>query len=142
MALRILSALLILPVLEIIVLIRLVGTIGFFPTFLIVIAGGLLGIFILRVQGLGAMSRAQDALAKGELPALELLESGFIGLGGLLLLIPGVISDFLALFCLVPVIRRRFAEYLLQRNFMSPSNQGMQSPDNGSVIEGEFKRDP
>jgi UPF0716 protein FxsA len=63
-----------------------------------------------------------------------------MGLGALLLIIPGFITDGLALFCLLPPVRARLADWLMARGFqLRPGEQPEQ--DGPLTIEGEFKRD-
>lgn len=134
-----LLALLILPVLEIYLLIRLIGALGFVLTLALLLSAAAVGMALLRTQGLSTWMRVQEALARGESPAREVIESGLVAVGGLLLVIPGFVSDLLALCCLIPASRRRLAIFLLGRH------PGMQPPaaeaDGRLTIEGEFRRE-
>jgi UPF0716 protein FxsA len=135
-----LIALISLPILEIALLIKLVGALGFILTALLLVAAASLGMYFLREQGLNTWMQTQQALARGELPARQMFESGLVGLGALLLIIPGVLTDVLALLCLVPPIRRRIADFLLTRHFGLKSEAGPERK--GPItIEGEFRRD-
>jgi UPF0716 protein FxsA len=134
-----LVALLSLPILEIYLLIHLIGALGFVLTLVLLLSAAALGMSLLRSQGLSTWMRVQHALARGEMPAREMLESGLIGAGGLLLLIPGFLSDILALFCLIPATRQSLALYLL-KNYVTVPPQATESGGR-LTIDGEFKRD-
>jgi UPF0716 protein FxsA len=135
-----LFALLSLPILEIYVLVKLIGALGFLLTLALLLGAAAFGMSLLRVQGFSTLLRVRQALERGELPALEMVESGLVAAGGLLLLIPGFLSDILALGCLIPAIRHRLALHLLKNHIMAPPVP--ESRARGRItIEGEFKRE-
>jgi UPF0716 protein FxsA len=149
------------PVLELFVLVRVGMSIGFLPTFLLVVAGSMLGIFVIRVAGLATAMRARESLARGELPAQQMMDGLVMTVGGGLLLLPGFISDVLGLICLLPFTRRLLATKVRQRAEDQASRQrafaddlrsagsthpgagrpGARQPEviEGEVIEGEFE---
>lgn len=94
------------PVLELFLLVRVGMSIGFLWTFLLVVATSMLGLFVMRVAGFATALRARESLARGELPAQEMLEGLMVAVGGGLLLLPGFISDILGVICLLPITRR------------------------------------
>lgn len=104
-----------LPLIELYVLIKVGTIIGAFPTVAIVVGTAFLGIYLLRQQGLSNYRRMQTSLAKGETPAREMVEGLIIVVGGVLLLIPGLITDFLGICCLIPPIRRVIIDLWLRR---------------------------
>ncbi|ROR29599.1 FxsA family protein [Inmirania thermothiophila] len=122
-----------LPLAEIYVLIRVGGWIGAGWTVLGVVGTAVLGVALLRAQGLATLARAHRALERGELPALELLEGAVLVVAGALLLTPGFITDTLGFLCLVPPLRRE-----LLRRFLASRTLPPQGP---VVIEGEFRRE-
>ncbi|MGX2041162.1 FxsA family protein [Methylocaldum sp. MU1018] len=134
-----LLALLGLPILEIYLLIKLIGSLGFFPTLLLLLGAAALGTFLLRIQGWTTWFRVQQALARGELPAREIIEGGLVAAGGVLLLIPGFISDLLALFCLLPVTRKRIAQRILESSVARSAEKTAR--ETRYTIEGEFRRE-
>jgi UPF0716 protein FxsA len=126
------------PFIEIYLLIRMTGVIGFIPTFGLLLIAATAGMSVIRHQGMSALTRVQQALARGEAPAREVANSGIATLGGVLLLIPGFLSDILALPCLIPALRGRLAERLVASRFIMPDAH---RPTHDSVIEGEFRRE-
>ena len=102
-----LSALLALPLMELVAFIAVSALIGFGWAFGLVLAGSVAGFLILRHAGVNHLERVRVALGDGNFTALRADSSvGPILLAGILLLIPGFITDFLALLLLVPPLRR------------------------------------
>lgn len=131
-----------LPILEIYLLIKLFGALGFVLTLALLLGAAGLGMSLLRSQGLTTWLKVQNALARGELPAHEMLESGLVALGGLLLVLPGFASDILALICLIPATRKPLALYLLQHvTILQPGAPAGAAPEGPKTIEGEFRRE-
>ena len=133
-----LAALAILPFLEILLLSRLIGQFGFLLTLGLLLITAVLGMSIIREQGMSALIRSQQSLARGELPTRDVVDSGIAVLGGVLLIIPGVLSDLLALPCLIPAIRTRLTERLIASRFSGPAaGEAVRE----TVIEGEYRRE-
>jgi UPF0716 protein FxsA len=153
--------LLLFPVLELFVLVKVGMSIGFLPTFLLVVAGSMLGIFVVRVAGLATAMSARESLARGELPAQQMMDGLMMTVGGGLLVLPGFISDVLGLICLLPFPRRLLGNKVRQRAQAQAERQrafaddlrsagpagpgayrpGARQPEviEGEVIEGEYE---
>ncbi|OYV75241.1 MAG: hypothetical protein B7Z66_13660 [Chromatiales bacterium 21-64-14] len=135
---------LLLPVAEIYVLIQVGRAIGAVPTVFLVVFTGVLGALLLRVQGLSTLGRVQASLARGEAPALEMLEGMIVAVGGGLLLIPGFITDAVGILALIPPVRRFVIRRFLARQGTGPSGRtpdAPQGPSGPRVIEGEYRRE-
>ncbi len=135
-----LLALLALPILEIYLLIQIGGMIGFLPTLMLLFGAAGLGTFLLQTQGWNTWMRLQQSLARGELPATELVNGAVIVAGGALLLLPGFLSDVAGLLCLIPFTRRLIAAWLV-KNRLGLKQGNPAAPNEPKVIEGEFKRE-
>lgn len=103
------------PVLELFILVKVGMSIGFLWTFLLVLATSMLGLFIMRVAGIATALSARQSLARGQLPAQQMLEGLMVAVGGGLLLLPGFLSDILAVVCLLPFTRRLLIGKLRKR---------------------------
>ena len=132
------------PLVEIWLLIKVGGVIGAFPTVALVVLTAVIGAALVRHQGLATLRRLQDAMARGEAPAIEMLEGVLLLASALLLLTPGFFTDALGFACLIPPVRRALALWLLGRfTMITPAGQG-QRHDGGhqpTTIEGEFRRE-
>ncbi len=98
-------ALLVLPILEILVIVAVGQAIGAWPTFLLLVAGCVLGVLIIRHQGGRAWRSLNQAVQSGRMPARELADGIVVLLGGTLLLVPGFITDVLGLILVLPFTR-------------------------------------
>ncbi len=102
-----LLALLALPFLELAVFIAVVETIGFAWALTLVLASSLAGLLVLRHAGGSHIARVRVALGEGSYSALQADSSGgLVLLAGILLLIPGFITDLLGLLLLIGPLRR------------------------------------
>ena len=102
-------AVLALPILELAAFIAVVAAIGFGWALSLILAGSLCGALILRHAGSGHVARIRVAMDNGSFAALQTdAGGGFMLLAGILLLIPGFITDIVALVLLVGSLRRVF----------------------------------
>ncbi|RFU41409.1 FxsA family protein [Actinomadura logoneensis] len=96
---------LLLPVLEILLIVQVGQVLGGWPTAGLLAAGILLGGWIVRREGRRAWRALNAALSRGELPERELGDAALIMAGGVLLMVPGFLTDVLGLLLVVPVTR-------------------------------------
>lgn len=124
---------------ELLVLIEVGSELGAFPTIALVFLTAAIGIAMIRVQGVAVLQRAQERMALNESPAKEVLEGVCLLIAGLLLLVPGFISDTIGFLLLVPPFR----ELLWHRSKLGLRVVRSTRPGNRDerVIEGEFRRD-
>jgi UPF0716 protein FxsA len=103
-------AVLTLPILELAAFIAVAATIGFGWALSLILVGSLCGALLLRHAGRGRTARIRDAMGQGSFAALQTdAGAGLTLLAGILLLIPGFITDIVALLLLVGTLRRAFA---------------------------------
>jgi UPF0716 protein FxsA len=98
--------------LDFVILFSVGSQIGLLTTLLLVIATGVIGLHLIRREGLATFARAQERLARGELPSSELLTGAALIFGGALLMAPGFVSDTLGFLCLIPDARRLMGKLL------------------------------
>jgi UPF0716 protein FxsA len=106
------------PVAEVFVAIHVADAIGVLTTVLLLIASWPIGTWALRSRGRAAWRRLGDAVAAGRPPGREVLDGALILVGGLLLIVPGFITDAFGLLLLVTPTRAA-TRGLLARNFQS-----------------------
>ena len=131
------------PFVEIYLLLQLGGIVGVLPTVLLVVFTAVLGAWLLRQQGFKTWQRLQENLAKGTIPAYEMIEGPILLVGGALLLTPGFFTDALGFACLIPQARRKVAKYVIENHLInvqtgSPFQNSAAKDDN--ILEGEFKK--
>ena len=136
---------LLVPIIEIYFLIEIGDVIGAIPTVFLVVFTAVLGAQLLRFQGLSTLQRVQASMARGEVPAVELLEGVVMLVGGALLLTPGFFTDTLGFLCLIPPLRRKMIRLVISRFIRFPDGGGPSSPAQSHpsgprTIEGEFHK--
>jgi UPF0716 protein FxsA len=107
---------LVVPIVEIYVLIQVGSAIGALNTIGLLLLVSLLGAWIVKHQGGGAWRRIRDELAMGHLPGASLIDGALIFAAGVLLLVPGFVTDALGLLLLIPPVRH-LVRALLARRF-------------------------
>jgi len=105
-----LLAVLLLPVMELVAFFAVAAQIGFLPALALIAVGSMAGMLILRHAGGSHIERVRVALGEGSFTALQADSTGGLTLlAGILLVIPGFITDALALVLLVPPLRQAIA---------------------------------
>lgn len=135
---------LIIPFIEIYLLLKIGGIIGVMPTIFMVVLTAVIGAWMLRQQGFATWQRFQEHLNRGEIPAYEIIEGPILLVGGALLLTPGFFTDALGFACLVPQLRRQFAQYIIESRLVSAELRAAHrkaSSEPGQVIEGEYRKE-
>ncbi|MSR22349.1 MAG: FxsA family protein [Gemmatimonadetes bacterium] len=115
MILRLGCLLVLVPVLELVILIRIGQEIGVWPTIGLVVGTGLLGVLLARREGVRVLRAIQLELSAGRLPTEALLEGAAVLLGGALLVMPGILTDLAGLVLLLPTTRRLFSAWVRSR---------------------------
>ena len=93
----------IVPLAELYILIKIGSHIGGFNTILLVLMTTVLGALLARLQSLRTLRQIQLSLSQGQIPAEELIDGVLILFGGILLVMPGVLTDLFALVLLLPL---------------------------------------
>ena len=113
MFLRLLLLFTVVPLVELFILVKLGSLVGVMPTIGLVIFTGILGAWLARQQGLGVLKRLTTDLDRGRLPADALIDGLLILIAGAVLLTPGLITDGLGFYLLIPqglaVVRKSVA---------------------------------
>lgn len=114
--------------------------IGAGATVLLVVLMAVIGVFLVRFQGIRTLTAAQTQLNQGQLPTLALLEGPLILLAGVLLLIPGFFTDIGGLLLLVPPLRQIFLRGILGI-FHAKKTVNTKPKSGARTLEGEFWKD-
>ena len=132
---------LVVPLGEIYLLIKVGSTVGAAATIGLVVLTAVIGAALMRAQGLATLFRARSAMARGEVPALELMEGAVILVAGALLLTPGFITDTAGFLCLIPALRQRLILAAATLRPAGPPPGHPRRTDHGRrTIEGEYSR--
>lgn len=139
---------LLLPLAEIACFIVVGRRIGLFPTLSLVVLSAVAGIILMRIQGFGVLNRLRQSGQEGRAPGKELLDTAMILIAGILLLIPGFLTDILGLALFLPPVRS-FLWNRLMRNVVvvdiggaRPDNRPRTDPQRTiDLDDGDFRRD-
>lgn len=140
------------PLAEIVTFGLVVQSIGFWKAFLLVLLTSAAGLLIVRQQGFGLVSKISGMARDGRIPATGLSADLMTLVAGLLLLIPGFLTDILGLLLLIPFVRAALARMtgVRSRVYTGPGETYTETYDfrgdarTGRTVdldEGEFSRD-
>ncbi|MGL5604999.1 MAG: FxsA family protein, partial [Plesiomonas sp.] len=104
-----------LPFIEITLFIQVADQIGGWTTLALALLASVLGVSLIRSKGVQTLRHVQRKLAQGEMPAQELLQGCLLVIAGILLIIPGFLTDFVALILLLPWVQKGIGLLLLSR---------------------------
>lgn len=135
---------LLLPIADITLLIKIGSLIGILPTVGLVLIAASAGSWLLRRQGTATLDKLRENVARGELPAAQLLEGVVLMICAALFIAPGFLTDFIAIIGLISPLRRRFVNWILSCGLLGLVNTPVprrKSSAEPNTIDGEFWRD-
>ena len=115
MLLRLLLLFTIVPLIELYFLIKIGSAIGALNTIVLILGTAILGSILVRWQGLKTMQQIMSQLSQNKIPAEEMVDAVLIFVGGVMLITPGILTDFLALFLVFPYTRTLFKRWLRRK---------------------------
>ena len=130
------------PLIEIYLFIKVGTAIGAFQTILLILVTAVIGVALLRQQGISTMRKVQSQMQHGELPAAGMLEGMMLFFAGVLLLTPGFFTDSIGFLLLIPPLRKALALWVLERSgtIVKIHPHHPDSQHKGKYIDGEFDR--
>ena len=152
----------VIPLVELYVIITVGGMIGAFWTVILVLLTAVIGVNLLRMQGMSTLMRAQQNMAQGSIPAMEMMEGIALAVAGVLLITPGFITDSIGFLFLFPASRQAIIRYIMARSTVQtsfggqsgqwqsghhqqqkpePESPAAKQPKVGRTIEGEYRRE-
>ncbi|MFG2001408.1 FxsA family protein [Spirillospora sp. NPDC048911] len=139
LALVMVLAFLVMPILEIYVIIQVGEVIGGWWTVALLLAESLLGGWIVRREGRRAWRALQDTLQRGVMPDRELADAALVLVGGVLLLTPGFVTDLFGFLFVLPftrpVVRRLLVAYAGRRVKIAQTRVGPMFPTGGAGFD-------
>lgn len=129
---------LLLPIAEIATFIEVGDWIGTGPTIALILLSAVAGMALVRWQGLSVLRRAQESARRGEVPMGAVFEGFCVVAGGILLIIPGFLTDIVGILLLIPFLRNALGRWLFERMRGSNSFQVWTGGPGGEP----FGRDP
>ena len=127
-----LLSIILIPVIEIYLFIKIGSQIGAFNTILLIFITAIIGVYYARYEGLNTIRSGFAQLIKNQMPAYEIISGAAIAFAAVLLIIPGFATDFLGFLLIFPFSRKLFFGkliYKFRKNEVKKNN----------FIEGEFE---
>ena len=139
------------PIIEMYLLITVAGYIDALPTIGLVMLTAVIGVTLLRYQGLETLMRATQKMRSGQMPAQEVAEGLLLAVAGALMITPGFVTDAIGFLILFPPTRLVIAHMMLARvqthSFHGPESPHQQASSDHAerdseprTIEGEYQR--
>ena len=128
----VLITLILIPILEIFLFIKIGGQIGAFNTISLIFITAIIGVFYAKYEGLNTLRTGLNQLIKNELPAYEMISGAAIAFAAILLIIPGFATDLIGFLLIFPLTRK-----LLFGKFVKDFKGGTKTRK--PYIEGEFE---
>jgi UPF0716 protein FxsA len=100
---------------EITVLVLIGSAIGVLPTIALVVLATIVGVALLRREGTRTLTAFRDKVRAGQQPQGEMLDGVLIAAAGILIVLPGFVSDLLAIALLFPPTRSMIRKRVLRR---------------------------
>lgn len=127
---------------EISIFVAIANTIGVFLALICIISTSIIGLSIIKSQGLKNFTLLQKKMSNNENPTNELIKNVSLLIAGFLFLIPGFLTDFLGIMLLLPFVQHYIIKKIIPKiNIKTFNNYSRkESYDESHIIEGEFKR--
>ena len=124
------------PVVEIATFIQFGSFLGTFNTIVLIFLTAVIGVYLVRLQGISTILNIQKDIVSGNAPIENIVGGLLILLSGLLLLVPGFVTDSIGFLGLIPFTRKIFANLLIKR-FMGHYDVKPQE-QNDNIIDAEY----
>tara|TARA_B100001939_G_scaffold144076_1_gene124741 strand:+ start:155 stop:580 length:426 start_codon:yes stop_codon:yes gene_type:complete len=124
--------LILIPVIEIYLLIKIGSQIGAISTIFLIFVTAIVGVYYAKYEGLNTLKSGFFQLSKNQTPTFEMLSGAAIALAALLLIIPGFFTDIIGFLLIFPISRKLLFNFLSKRFSHSKSQ-------NNNFIDGEFE---
>ena len=127
----ILLVIILIPILEIYLLIKIGSQIGAITTIFMIFATAIVGIYYAKYEGLNILKSGFLQLSRNELPNYEVISGAAIAFAALLLIIPGFLTDIIGFLLIFPISRKLI--------FGKLSGKYSKESEKKDYIEGDFE---
>ena len=102
----ILLGIILIPIIEIYLLIKIGSQIGAISTILLIFITAIVGVYYAKYEGLNTLKSGFLQLSKNESPTYEVLSGALIAFAAVLLIIPGFLTDIIGFLLIFPITRK------------------------------------
>ena len=128
----VLLLIILIPILEIYLFIKIGSQIGAFTTISLIFVTAVIGIFYARYEGLNTLRSGVSQLYKNQMPIFELMSGAALAVAALLLILPGFATDMLGFLIIFPLTRK-----IIFKLFANNKKSKVHFKDD--LIEGEYE---
>jgi len=128
----VLLAVILIPVVEIYLFIKIGSQIGAFTTIFLVFFTAVVGVYYARYEGVNTLKSGMTQIIKNQIPAHELISGAAIAFAAVLLIIPGFATDLIGFLLIIPITRRLILGRLNKKFEKRETKKS-------NFIEGEFE---
>ncbi|MCA0251079.1 MAG: FxsA family protein [Actinobacteria bacterium] len=140
------------PIAEFWVVTTVGGALGLWPTLALLVVSAVAGAWLMQREGAKAWNALVNAFSGGQLPTGRLADAALVLVGGILLMLPGFLTDLIGLVMILPFTRplvRRFVAFVLARRVAATGADPLlirgetvdRPPSDPQVIRGEIEDD-
>ena len=128
----VLLSIILIPILEIYLFIKIGSQIGAFNTILLIFITAVIGVYYAKYEGLNTIRSGFAQIIKNQEPAYEIISGAAIAFAAILLIIPGFATDLLGFLLILPITRK-----IIFGNLSDKLKKRKVKKDN--FIDGEFE---
>ena len=128
----VLLSIILIPILEIYLFIKIGSQIGAFNTILLIFITAVIGVYYAKYEGLNTIRSGFMQIVKNQTPAYEIISGAAIAFAAILLILPGFATDFLGFLLIFPITRK-----LIFGNLTNKFKRQNLKKDN--FIDGEYE---
>ena len=128
----VLLSIILVPIVEIYLFIKIGAKIGAFSTILLIFVTAIIGIIYARYEGLNTLRSAYSQMIKQETPTYEIISGAAIAFAALLLIMPGFATDIIGFLIIFPITRKLILGKL-------STKVKKRETDKNNFIDGEFE---
>ena len=125
----VLLLILLVPIIEIYLFIKIGSQIGAFNTISLIFITAIIGIYYAKYEGLNTLRSAINQIVKNEIPIYEIVSGAALAFASLLLILPGFLTDIIGFLIIFPWTRKILFKRISKKNYKKNKN----------FIEGEYE---
>ena len=127
----ILLSIILIPIIEIYLFIKIGSQIGAITTILLIFVTAVVGVYYAKYEGLNTLKAGFIQLSRNEAPAYEIISGAAIAFAAILLIIPGFATDIFGFLLVFPISRKFF--------FSKFAKKFNHKKENNNFIDGDFE---
>ena len=128
----VLLAVILIPILEIYLFIKIGSQIGAFNTIFLIFFTAVVGVYYAKYEGINTLRSGMMQIIRNQIPAHEFIYGAAIAFAAILLIIPGFATDLIGFLLIIPITRK----LILGKFNKKFKNRKTKEND---FIEGEFE---